>query len=376
MSRFAAHSVSKTVPAVVDDLRSAWQGLAPRFIVYFASPALDPGALAAELKGAFPEAAQIGCTTAGELVSGKMFKGGVAALALPRELAGNIAVELVTPIRERPEGVVDALGSMAARFDVPVRSLSHEQHLGLVLIDGLSHSEERVMDVLGDACDVTFVGGSAGDDLQFRTTHVAVDGRAETNAAALALLKPPHGFDIMKTQSFRALDRRFVATRVDEATRTVIEFDGLPAADAYAAALAIPVAELPKKFMRHPVGLMVGNDPFVRSPMRVDDRGVVFYCTIKEGMELGLARVDGHRGRYLEGHRGPAGEGRRSRSAQLPLHFAHARAPGLGPDRRLRRDLHRGADRRVQHLRRGAAWPHEPDIDDRLFPALTSIKAD
>jgi hypothetical protein len=288
MSRLAAHSVSKTVPAVVDDLRSAWQGLAPRFIVYFASPALDPGALAAELKGAFPDAAQIGCTTAGELVSGKMFKGGVAALALPRELAGDIAVELVSPIRERPEGVVDALGRLAARFDVPVRSLSHEQHLGLVLIDGLSHSEERVMDVLGDACDVTFVGGSAGDDLQFRTTHVAVDGRAETNAAALALLKPPHGFDIMKTQSFRALDHRFVATRVDEATRTVIEFDGLPAADAYAAALAIPVADLPNKFMRHPVGLMVGNDPFVRSPMRVHDRGVVFYCNIKEGMELAL----------------------------------------------------------------------------------------
>jgi hypothetical protein len=288
MSRFAAHSTSQKVPAIVDDLRSAWQGLSPRFIIYFASPAIDPGVLAAELKGAFPDAAHIGCTSAGEIVSGRMIKGGVAALALPREMVGDPAVEMATSIRERPEGVVDALTRMGARLDIPVRSLSHAEHLGIVLIDGLGGAEERVMDRIGDACDVTFVGGSAGDDLQFKTTHVAVDGRAATDAAALALLRPPRGFDVIKTQSFRELPTRFVATRVDEAARTVHEFDGRPAADAYAAALGVSVEELPKKFMRHPVGLMVGGEPFVRSPMRLEGQAVVFYCNIKEGMELAL----------------------------------------------------------------------------------------
>jgi hypothetical protein len=288
MSRFAAHSVSQKVPTIIDDLRVAWQGLTPRFIAYFASPAIDPGVLAGELKMAFPNATQIGCTSAGEIVSGRMLKGGVAALALPRELAGDPAVELATSIRERPEGIVDALGKLGGRFDVPLASLRHDQHLGIVLIDGLSQAEERVMDLLGNACDVSFVGGAAGDDLQFNATYVAVDGRAETNAAALALLRPPHGFDFIKTQSFRTLPPRFVATRVDEANRTVLEFDGRPAADVYAAALGVSVADLPKQFMRHPVGLMVGDDPFVRSPMRVDGTKVVFYCNIKQGMELAL----------------------------------------------------------------------------------------
>jgi hypothetical protein len=287
MSRLAAHSTSNKVSAVVDDLRSAWQGMAPRFIIYFASPTIDPGALAAEIKGAFPDAAQIGCTSAGEIVSGRMIKGGVAALGLPRELAGDPAVELATSIREQPENVIAALGRLGERLDMPVRSLSQD-HLGLVLIDGLSQSEERVMDLLGDACDISFVGGAAGDDLHFRATYVAVDGRAATNAAAFAVLRPPHGFDLIKTQSFRPLPARLVATRVDEATRTVIEFNGRPAAEAYAAALAVSVEELPRLFMRHPVGLMVGDDPYVRSPMRVDGRGVVFYCNIKEGMELAV----------------------------------------------------------------------------------------
>jgi hypothetical protein len=288
MSRLAAHSMSKNVPGVVDDLRAAWEGLDPRFIIYFATPGLDPGALAAELKGAFPGATQIGCTTAGEITSGRMLKGGVAALALPREMAGDPAVELATSIRQRPENVVDALGRLSVRLDLPVGSLSHGEHLGLVLIDGLSGCEEQVMDLLGNACDVAFVGGSAGDDLAFHATHVAVDGRAASDATALAVLRPPRGFDVIKTQSFRRLPVRFVATKVDEAARTVLEFDGAPAADAYAAALGVPVADLPKQFMRHPVGLMVGDDPFVRSPMRLDGRGVVFYCNIKQGMELAL----------------------------------------------------------------------------------------
>ena len=144
------------------------------------------------------------------------------------------------------------------------------------------------MDLLGNACDVRFVGGSAGDDLQFRTTHVAVDGRAVTDAVALALLEPPRGFDLIKTQSFRQLPARLVATKVDEASRTVLEFDGQPAARAYAAALGVAVEDLAKHFRRHPVGLMVDGDPFVRSPMRLEGEGVMFYCDIKQGMQLAL----------------------------------------------------------------------------------------
>jgi len=288
MSNLAAYSVSKQVPAIIDDLRSAWKGIEPRFISYFASPAIDPAALAAELKGAFPGAAQIGCTSAGEIVSGRMLKGGVAALALPGELVGTPAVELATSIRTRPENVVGALDRLAERFDKPARALSHGQYVGIILIDGLSRAEERVMDLLGNACDVTFVGGSAGDDLKFQATHVAVDGRAETDAVALALLRPPRGFDIIKTQSFRTLGARLVATKVDEANRTVLEFDGQPASRAYAAALGVAPDELGKHFMRHPLGVMVDGDPFVRSPLRVDGDSVAFYCNIKEGMELSV----------------------------------------------------------------------------------------
>ena len=56
--------------------------------------------------------------------------------------------------------------------------------------------------------------------------------------------------------------------------------------EAYAQALGVSPEEAPTLFMKHPLGLMVDGDPFVRSPQRVEDRGIVFYCQIKQGMEL------------------------------------------------------------------------------------------
>lgn len=38
--------------------------------------------------------------------------------------------------------------------------------------------------------------------------------------------------------------------------------------------------------MTHPVGLMFEDEPYVRSPQQVQDKSMVFYCNIKEGMEL------------------------------------------------------------------------------------------
>jgi hypothetical protein len=40
--------------------------------------------------------------------------------------------------------------------------------------------------------------------------------------------------------------------------------------------------------MLHPVGLMQGEEPYVRSPQQVKDGQVLFYCAVDEQMELAL----------------------------------------------------------------------------------------
>lgn len=148
------------------------------------------------------------------------------------------------------------------------------------------------MEQVSDLCDLTFIGGSAGDDLAFKATHVFANGRAYTDAAVLALLKTPRGFTTIKTQSFHATPQRLTATRVDETTRTVMEFNGQPAAKAYAGACGVPVADVADAFMRSPLGLMVDDEPYVRSPQQVRGTDIVFYCNIRQGSELTVLASD------------------------------------------------------------------------------------
>jgi hypothetical protein len=40
--------------------------------------------------------------------------------------------------------------------------------------------------------------------------------------------------------------------------------------------------------MHNPVGVVYEGEPFVRSPQRIKENSIVFYCGVKEGIELSL----------------------------------------------------------------------------------------
>jgi hypothetical protein len=120
---------------------------------------------------------------------------------------------------------------------------------------------------------------------------VAVNGKVITGPGAMALLYVPGGFDLIKTQSFCTTGKTLTPTRVDRKTRAVLEFDGKPAAQAYAEAVGVTsVGEAANAFMTNPLGLMAGDEPFVRSPQRIDGDKVHFYCSVHEGVELAVLK--------------------------------------------------------------------------------------
>jgi hypothetical protein len=217
-----------------------------------------------------------------------MTKGAVVAMGFGAETVSRTEVALVEGIRESTDGIGRAFAEWEHRLGRKMLDLDPERWIGLVLIDGLSGSEERVMDRIGDLTNVIFIGGSAGDDVAFTKTYVAANGRAVSDAAVLALLECPNGFDIIKTQSFHATRQFLVPTRVNKAAREIIEFNGKPAATAYAEALSVKPEDLAAQFMAHPLGLMVGGEPFVRSPQQIVGESVRFYCGVDEGMKLAV----------------------------------------------------------------------------------------
>ena len=278
---------TKSLPEAVTDLRAQCADAKPRAVIFFASSKYDAAELSRQMQAAYPGACVAGCSTAGEIARGKMIGDSVTAIFLDEEIVGHTAAAVVKNLRDGVH-VSDAFSKMGQQLHSPVSSLDMEKYVGIVLVDGMSGAEEALMEEIGDRTDIFFVGGSAGDDLKFQSTQVMLDGETYTNAAVLLILELKRGFDIVKTQSFRATGKTLVATQVDEALRLVVEFDHKPALEAYAQALGVSPEEAPALFIRHPLGLMVDEDPFVRSPQRVHDRGILFYCQIKEGMELAV----------------------------------------------------------------------------------------
>ena len=285
---------SKTnIDEAVAELRAGLGAGEHQLILYFASSSYESPQLARAVHNALAKPAgghSIGCTTAGEISTGQMSTNSIVAMAFSPEVIEQACVARVTDAKD-PRSVDAALSELSKQLGGDVKDLPAAQYCGIALHDGLSVGEEVVMERLSDRTNVPFVGGSAGDDAKFAQTFTFMDGESFSGGSALAILKPAKPFHILKTQSFDVLDDVLVATSVDEATRTIHEFNGKPAVAEYARVLGVPEAQLQDRFMTNPVGLVTAEgEPFVRSPQQTSGSSVVFYCRVLEGMELRVLR--------------------------------------------------------------------------------------
>jgi hypothetical protein len=284
-----ASSTAPELNAAVRKIAEDLQDPDARLIVYFASSQYEPKAVAQKMAEAFPGVTTVGCTTAGEIISGSMVEHSLSAMALGSELVVRAEARLLPHVAANARAsVTDALATLSQALGHKVADLDPDRYVGIILADGLSVAEERLMDALGDQTNIAFVGGSAGDDLKFQKTHVFLGPVAASDAAILVVIEAAVPFQILKTQSFRVLSRKLVATKVDEPMRRVLEFNGQPAVAAYAEAVGTSTEQAASRFMANPVGLVAGGEIFVRSPQRIEGSSIYFYCSIVEGTELVL----------------------------------------------------------------------------------------
>jgi hypothetical protein len=293
----SAHSRAGDTRAAVAELVGQFDaqlaGAAPTAIIVFHSPAHDAVALSAALRGRYPSAPVIGCTTAGEFVERGNSVGGVSAIALPAGTVRAAHVAVARFDRGVEPGIRAAAQRLAKLAGADLRTLDPTRYVGLVLFDGMHMREEEANEALGAAApQLVFVGGSAGDDLAFKETRVFYNDETSTDGAILMLLDMAVPFTIAKTCSFEPTAHRFTVTRADEANRVVYELDGRPALEVYAKAAGTTPAKLDGAlFMKHPLGMMLDSDPWIRAPQQaLPDGGLKFYCRITEGSEVYLMK--------------------------------------------------------------------------------------
>ena len=289
-----AHSTKQHISEAVKEVHSQLNVTDAKLIIYFASSNYDPKEISYAMKTAFPGLPTFGSSTAGEIISGAMLKDSLVAMALSKDLISDCKGIIVNNA-SKENHVREAFQQFEGYFKQPMFELDHEKYVGLIMVDGLSCSEEKLMETIGDLTNIFFVGGSAGDDLKFQGTYVYQDGQAYTDSALLLILKIADGssYELIKTESFKVTDKILVATETIPQERKVLTFNNEPALHAYAKAVGVSPEEAPDYFFDHPVGLVIGDEPYVRSIQRADGNNLIFYCNLVEGMELRLLQASG-----------------------------------------------------------------------------------
>ena len=262
------------------------------FGVFYCAPGYDLERLAAALRREFGSLPLIGCTTAGEITPLGYIDGALtgATIQSPRMHAAIGRLDNLAEFEfQQGHELVATLLKQLGRHQQPGGSNT----FGFLLIDGLCMREEAVVSALHQQLGpIQLFGGSAGDGLGFRHTHVYHEGRFHKDAAVFALVQPGAPFEVFKSQHFVPSNKKMVVTKADPSRRIVTEINGDAAGREYARMVGLEFDKLtPMIFAAHPVVVRVGGQYYVRSIQKVnDDESLSFFCAIDEGVVLTVAQ--------------------------------------------------------------------------------------
>ncbi len=280
-----AHTLRTDESDAIDELREHLDAQGAAATLLFCSSHYDLEKLGRKIAATFagPVAA---CTTSGQLGTTGFQKGGITAVSLT---SNELRMEpfLISPLAECQARAYEA--AFSAMSGLLERGA--DRAFGLVFVDGLSQSEERLASSLYQSLgNIPLIGGSAGDDLAFQATHVYHEGRFLRDAALFALFETTLPFSTFKVQHVLPSRHKLVVTMADPEQRIVQEINGEPAAEAYAETLGVELDELNSLlFSQNPVMLHIGGEHYVRSVKRMNpDRSLSFFCSLEEGLVLTL----------------------------------------------------------------------------------------
>jgi hypothetical protein len=136
-----------------------------------------------------------------------------------------------------------------------------------------------------------FIGGAAADELTFTETLVGHNDHLSGDGAVVAVLKMNVPFFYNHYVHYKPTNKEFLITQADPEKRIVWEIDNQPAANFYAKALNVSGPEDIEHihFSRNPLGVVIGDTVYTRSPNAViDGKGLQVYCFIEAGTKMHL----------------------------------------------------------------------------------------
>lgn len=286
-----AYSTNPDSHAALLEIKKATEFKEEDFILFFFSPNYPNSEIAKHTSSLFG-VHSVGCSTAGEIGPAGYIDNGISAMVFKKEdfLCCPFLIESISNV-----GCIfsDTIGMLERCMYQNCNSLGEDaKSFVITLFDGLSVKEEQVIGQLGISLPgIPVLGGSAGDKLNFKATHIYYNGKTYQDCALFLGVSTLVPFKVFKTQHFIESKNKVVITKSDPEKRIVYEMDGLPAAQSYADTLKLKVNEFsPQIFSKNPVMLKIGENFYVRSVQKANEDGsLTFFCAIDDGLVLTLA---------------------------------------------------------------------------------------
>ncbi|MEI4233560.1 FIST N-terminal domain-containing protein [Roseovarius sp. D22-M7] len=230
-----------------------------------------------------------GCTTAGQITPDGYTSDALLLMAFPRDSfrCAPVLIEGLRPFSF--SGVAAAVEEQADRFE----HTAGWNRLALLFTDGLSNQEDLLVSTLETVLpDMPVFGGSAGDGLDFRQTHVLCAGRAHTDAALLLIVETALDFTGFSFDHFQPTDQQLIITGAEPEERLVFEINGAPAAREYARLVDCPRDALsPQVFAENPILVHHKGSYFVRAVSDATEGDALsFMAAIDDGVIMTLGR--------------------------------------------------------------------------------------
>ena len=174
---------------------------------------------------------------------------------------------------------------------------SYENTCCLEFMTAFGKAEELVLDTFEDSLEGTGIvvaGGSAGAAPERKETFVALNGDIYKQTCVFVFIHNLNGrIGFYRENIFKPTSSRFTATYADCEERTVVEYDGEPAAEILSRALNVPVNKLKAELSMHPMGRITVGEIFITEADEIfEDGSISYFATIYNHTKMLLLETD------------------------------------------------------------------------------------